>query len=86
MSEIDDIARPEPSAVLESLRSIGYSISTAIADLLDNSIAAGARNIRLNGFWSLQEPYIVIADDGSGMSEQELVREKRLCCKKFLNL
>ena len=34
MSEIDDIARPEPSAVLESLRSIGYSISTAIADLL----------------------------------------------------
>jgi len=81
MPEPDDIARPEPSAVLESLRSIGYSISTAIADLIDNSIAAGAHNIRLLGFWSLKEPYIVVADDGSGMSEKELFRAMTLGSK-----
>jgi hypothetical protein len=31
--------------MIESLRAFGYNIQTAIADLIDNSISAGAKNV-----------------------------------------
>ena len=34
-------APPRASAMIESLRGLGYSASTAIADLIDNCISAG---------------------------------------------
>ena len=34
---------PKPSSLLESMRDIGYSLSTALADLVDNCIAAQAK-------------------------------------------
>ena len=39
--------QPNPGALIESLRAFGYSLRTAIADLIDNSISAGSRNIHL---------------------------------------
>jgi hypothetical protein len=36
-----DVVAPEPAALIESLRSVGYSLPTAAADILDNSIAEG---------------------------------------------
>ncbi len=59
-------------ALLIGLRSIGYSFPTAVADIMDNSISAGAHKI---GIWSdplAREPYFAIADDGCGMSPSEL--------------
>ena len=38
---------PRASSLVESLRDMGYSLRTALADVIDNSITAGARNIRL---------------------------------------
>ena len=38
-------AIPEASSMIETLRSIGYNLETAVADIIDNSISAGARNI-----------------------------------------
>ena len=38
-----DIAEPRASAMVESLRAFGYNMQTAIADLIDNSISAGAK-------------------------------------------
>jgi len=37
-----EIANPKPAALIESLRSIGYSLPTAIADIIDNSITSAA--------------------------------------------
>jgi hypothetical protein len=63
---------PNPSAMIESLRAFGYSLPTAIADLMDNSISAGAKNIWLTFFWNGSESHIAILDDGRGMSEETL--------------
>ena len=37
-----DLAEPFAPAMIESLRAFGYNLPTAIADLLDNCITAGA--------------------------------------------
>ena len=38
-------AEPEASSMIETFRAIGYSIQSAIADIIDNSVSAGAKNI-----------------------------------------
>ena len=42
-----DLADPHPDALIESLRSFGYTPSAAVADLIDNSITAGASTIKI---------------------------------------
>jgi hypothetical protein len=61
-----------PSALLESLRSIGYTLDTASADIIDNSITAKAGRISIRFLWNNGKPWIAICDDGCGMSPQEL--------------
>lgn len=63
--------------MLESLRAFGYNIQTAIADLIDNSISAGAKNVWLQFDWDGSESCISIRDDGKGMTEEELVNAMR---------
>jgi len=58
--------------MIESLRAVGYNLPTAIADIIDNSLTAGARNIDLYFHWAGAESRICIIDDGRGMSESEL--------------
>ena len=41
-------AAPKASILVESMRDIGYSLETALADIIDNSITAGARSIQLS--------------------------------------
>lgn len=67
-----DVVPPEPAALIESLRSVGYSLSTAVADILDNSIAGGAENIHIDFHWAGSQSSVSILDDGCGMSEDEL--------------
>ena len=63
---------------MESLRATGYSLPDAVCDLIDNSVAAGARNIWLNFHWAGAESSASILDDGSGMSESELIDAMRI--------
>ncbi len=72
------IAPQIPSALVESLRAFGYTPQAAVADLIDNSIAAGARTIHVDGYWNGEESWLRISDDGSGMSEHELNEAMRL--------
>ncbi len=65
------ILPPSASALMESTRSIGYSLPSAIADIVDNSIAAGASVIKIM-YMPVNKPYVVIADNGCGMSFAEL--------------
>ena len=72
-----DLVEPRAPAMLESLRAFGYNIQTAIADLIDNSISAGAKNVWLTFQWDGSESYIFIRDDGKGMTEAELINAMR---------
>ncbi len=71
------IANPRPSALIESLRSIGYDLPTAVADIIDNSITAHAKNVPITFHWAGNESWIRIADDGDGMSANELFEAMR---------
>lgn len=61
---------PEPQLV-ESMRSVGYSVETALADIVDNSIAAHSSNIALR-FEGHPRPRIFVLDDGDGMTKETL--------------
>lgn len=73
-----DEAPPRPSSLIESLRAFGYDLRTAIADLIDNSISAGAKNVWVDFEWNGAQSTIAIRDDGIGMSEPQLVEAMRL--------
>lgn len=67
-------APPGARRLIESLRNLGYECSTAIADLVDNSIAAQASEVYIDiyGQDGSRPPHIVIADNGHGMDREEL--------------
>lgn len=68
---------PRASVLIESMRSIGYSLKTAIADVVDNSITAGASKIELLADTTSEVPAIGVLDNGCGMSESELLEAMR---------
>jgi hypothetical protein len=73
-----DTTPPRAAAIVESLRAFGYDLPTALADLVDNSISAGARNIWLSFDWDGADSTISVTDDGRGMSAAGLVEAMRL--------
>jgi len=68
---------PHAAMLIESMRDIGYSLETALADIIDNSITAKARSIRLLADTTSAQPSLAIVDDGEGMSEDELLAAMR---------
>lgn len=70
-------ATPHAAALIEGLRDIGYSLETAISDIIDNSITAGARRIEIITETVSDIPFIAIVDDGGGLSEDELIAAMR---------
>lgn len=70
-------AAPKASILIESLRDIGYSLESALADVIDNSIAAGATSIQLYASSKPGEQRIAILDNGRGMTEAELLLAMR---------
>jgi len=64
--------------MIESMRAHGYSFATAIADLIDNSIAAGCGNVWIRFEWDAGRPWVAVVDDGLGMDETTLVKAMRL--------
>jgi hypothetical protein len=69
---------PDPGALIESLRSVGYSLESAIADIIDNSIFASADTIWINFRWDGENSSVSIMDNGVGMGEQTLINAMRL--------
>jgi anti-sigma regulatory factor (Ser/Thr protein kinase) len=70
-------AVPEASSMIETFRAIGYNIETAIADIIDNSISANAKNIWVNFEWKGSKTWLAIKDDGIGMNDAELIQAMR---------
>lgn len=64
--------------LIESMRDVGYSLETALADVIDNSITAGARNIEVLAETTGPSPLVAVVDDGCGMDAEELIEAMRL--------
>jgi hypothetical protein len=73
-----DIVGIEPQIFFQSSRSFGYSIETAIADLIDNSITASANEIRITYGVDHHSSFVRIEDNGKGMNEKELINAMRM--------
>ena len=80
MSRYLDLS-PDPKSHIKTLTRIGYTMSSAVSDILDNSIAARARNIEILSPPGLSDPLISIIDDGTGMDPEELIANMRIGCK-----
>lgn len=78
-------APPRADAMLESLRGLGYTAATALADIVDNSISAGASNVDIWLTWDGAASRVSIVDDGRGMSDAELELAMRLGDKSPLD-
>lgn len=63
---------PPAKSLIQGLRCIGYNFSTALADIIDNSISSDAKHIQVLSNPDDEEPYVVIFDDGHGMGFKEL--------------
>lgn len=68
---------PSAACLSASMRDLGYSLETAIADLIDNSISAGADVINIICDVSGDHPALVILDNGRGMNQSELLAAMR---------
>lgn len=68
---------PSAYSLSLSLRDLGYSLETAVADIVDNSIAAEATNIHIICDMYSDTPSFAILDDGWGMSKEELLLAMR---------
>lgn len=67
---------PEARLLLASLRSVGYSEDTAIADIIDNCISAEADLIDVVFDW--EHKRILIVDNGRGMTAENLIKNMRI--------
>lgn len=65
-------ATPPAANLIQVLANSGYSIESSIADIIDNSITAHAKNIDINFVRKGVDSYVEILDDGSGMNDAEL--------------
>jgi len=78
-------APPRAMAMLESLRGLGYSTAAALADIIDNSISAGAKEVRIDFAWDGTASRVAILDDGRGMDDADLESAMRLGDKNPLD-
>jgi hypothetical protein len=63
---------------VEALRGLGYTAGTALADVIDNSISAGAGTVWIDVDWNAGFSSVTVLDDGSGMDDDALEKAMRL--------
>jgi hypothetical protein len=65
---------PSAACLSASMRDLGYSLETAVADLIDNSISAEATEVDIVCEIASGTPYLAIIDNGRGMKPAELIK------------
>lgn len=64
---------PNPARLIEGLRDTGYDFNTALADIVDNSVDAGATKINIEINMDTDgDIFVTVADNGCGMNEKTL--------------
>jgi len=81
--EIIDLP-PLASSLTESIRDIGYSLNTAVADIIDNSISANAKTVDIYASGS-DDIKLAIVDNGDGLEKDDLIGAMRLGSKNPLD-
>ena len=69
---------PSAASMIMALRAFGYTPESAIADIIDNSIKANAKNIDFqtyDGGIDKAKNYVSICDDGDGLNDNEIVEK-----------
>jgi hypothetical protein len=69
---------PVPGDLVESLRDFGYTLPSALADLVDNSVTAAATEIDVNLEADGPNSYVAVVDNGCGMDQKTLVEAMRM--------
>lgn len=69
---------PESHLLISSLRSVGYNPETAIADIADNCISAGADLIKIQLIWNEINSKILIIDNGEGIVQEHLIEAMKI--------
>lgn len=77
---------PSAARLTESLRDIGYDFSSAVADLIDNSVSAGAEKIRVHMEFDGENSRVLICDDGQGMSVNGAIEALRFGSRRDYEL
>jgi hypothetical protein len=70
-------ATPSAARLTSSLRDIGYDFVSAIADLIDNSISAGATDVAVEIEFAGADSTVFIADNGSGLNPRAMTEALR---------
>ncbi len=78
MTQNRRVVPPKAGAMIEALRGLGYSTPTALADIIDNSISAGADEVRVSFHWEGSGSWISVLDNGCGMNDGTLENAMRL--------
>lgn len=68
-------ATPYATSLIEGHRDFGYTFKIALAYIIDNSITSNARAVQLIANTFTYELKIALADDGSGMTQADLVHQ-----------
>ena len=68
---------PSAKRLINSLRDLGYEFSTAVAELIDNSIEADATEVSIKVEFDGENSWVMIADNGKGMSAEKLKEAMR---------
>jgi Histidine kinase-, DNA gyrase B-, and HSP90-like ATPase len=68
---------PSAARLTESLRDIGYDFPSAVADIVDNSVMAGATHIDVTIEFAGEDSYVAVSDDGEGMTGNGLIEALR---------
>lgn len=77
---------PSAARLTGSLRDIGYDFSSAVADLIDNSISAGANAIRVVMEFDDEDSRVFVCDDGEGMRRNETLEALRFGSRQEYDL
>lgn len=75
---VSDNVPPSVRGTVNAMRSVGYRIEDAVADIVDNSIAAEATLIDVVFEWNGPASWVAVADNGRGMTDGELVEAMRI--------
>ena len=76
---------PFAPVLMESTRAMGYNLEAAVADIIDNSIAAGADMVSIKFSPYDAVPYVTILDNGKGMTKEEINDAMRYGSQSSLN-
>lgn len=68
---------PSARRMVRSLRDMGYDFTQAVADVVDNSIEAGATRIEIDVEFEGEDSWVRIVDNGRGMGAAEVLEAMR---------